>query len=744
MKKLLAAYLLLLCAAICAAQEQTAAVGRTDVRPRVAVVLSGGGAKGMAHIGALRVIERAGIPIDYIVGTSMGAIVGGLYSIGYDAAGLDSLVRGQDWPFLLSDRANLRNQSLDERKKQNTYILSKPLTLHRKDNEQRGGLVHGQNLASLFARLTVGYHDSIDFTTLPIPFACVATNIVDNSEYDFHSGVLSTAMRASMAIPGAFTPVRIDSMVLVDGGMRNNFPVDVARRMGADMVIGVSVQSEIKSADQLRTGMDILGQVVDVNTKNKFEENMAMTDVPIRVNVEGYSSASFTRTAIDTLIRRGEEAAMQQWDRLMELKKTLGMEQRDVPRRMMKAETSGLPGKIRLAAIDFQDIAPADRNFLIKRYRLHEGDSISSQQIEQAVTALRGDLFYTDAQYSLRQMPGGYWLMLSAKGRKVSQLNLGVRFDTEEMVALQVNASYMSHTKLPVNLQFTGRLGKRMMARVDAEFNPLNFNKFALSYIFRHNDINVYDRGRRDYNTTFNTHSVDLSVLNISGRNYIFDFATRYDYYHYRDVLIGQGVERPKGFDNEHFISYHFRMHYNSEDRWMFTTRGARFEADYGFYTDDFVNYKNKDGLHIASANWRVSFPLNSRLVIQPMVYGRILLGDDTPMSLANVMGGEWFGHYLEQQVPFAGTGGIEYMENALVACRVQAQQRIADNNYVFLRVAAAQHADKLRKLLKNGPTMGFEAAYYYDSLFGPLGATIGYSDLTRGVNFYINLGFRF
>ena len=191
-------------------------VGVTDSlasvpRPKVALVLSGGGAKGMAHIGVLRVLERAGIPVDIITGTSMGALIGGLYSIGYDAETLDSLVRVQDWKTLLSDKADSRNQSLAEREKQHTYILSRPLSIARKSSNASGGLISGTNLSQLFTRLTVGWHDSIDFATLPIPFACVATNIVDNTEYVFHNGYLPTAMRASMAIPGVFTPVRIST-----------------------------------------------------------------------------------------------------------------------------------------------------------------------------------------------------------------------------------------------------------------------------------------------------------------------------------------------------------------------------------------------------------------------------------------------------------------------------------------------------------------------------------------------------
>ena len=199
-------------------------------RPRVAVVLSGGGAKGMAHIGVLKVIEKAGIPIDIVTGTSMGSLVGGLYSVGWNATQLDSLVRHQNWSFLLSDKTDYYSEDLFGRRKQDTYFLSKTLTAGKRKLSEAGGLIMGKNLRTLFDHLTVGYNDSIDFNRLPIPFSCVATNIVDNSEYDFHSGVLAEAMRSSMSIPLAFTPIRKGDMVLVDGGLRNNYPAKDCRR----------------------------------------------------------------------------------------------------------------------------------------------------------------------------------------------------------------------------------------------------------------------------------------------------------------------------------------------------------------------------------------------------------------------------------------------------------------------------------------------------------------------------------
>ena len=318
---------------LCAQQNDSANAGRK----KVAVVLSGGGAKGMAHIGALKILEKAGIPIDIVTGTSMGSIIGGLYAIGYNANSLDSMVRVQDWSYVITDKEDLTNQSLSDRQKQYTYLYSTGLMFGKRDTNA-GGIIRGKNLAELFQQLCTGYTDSLDFThDLRIPFACVATNIIDNSEIDFHSGRLPQAMRASMAIPAAFSPVRKGDMVLVDGGLKNNYPADIARQMGADIIIGVTVQGPPKTADDIGGAMSIIGQIVDVNCKNKYEENLAITDLHLQVDTRGYGAASFSHAAIDTLIRRGEEEAMRHWNEIIALKKRIGIASASTTRSVRKS-----------------------------------------------------------------------------------------------------------------------------------------------------------------------------------------------------------------------------------------------------------------------------------------------------------------------------------------------------------------------------------------------------------------------
>lgn len=722
-----------------------------EPRKKVALVLSGGGAKGVAHIGVLKVLERAGLPIDIITGTSMGSIIGGLYSCGNDAMRLDSIVRAQDWSEVLSDKDDLRYQSLKEREHQNTYAISTSLRLKKKRRTIGGGFIIGKNIGRLLNTFTSPYNDSIDFNTLPIPFACVATNIVDNTEIVFHNGVLSGAMRASMSIPGAFSPVRKGDQVLVDGGLRNNYPADVAKEMGADYIVGVSVASKLKTADQLGTASDILLQIVDFNCKNKFDDNMAITDIPIIVNTEGYSTASFTPSAIDTLIQRGEEAAMAHWDEIIALKEKLYPTHTKPHTQMVNTTLSDNPS-YKIGQLRFVNMTSSDESFIRTKFKLHEGDSIDTEQANLITTSIRVDLFYQSADFHVERnsitMPDGTTaakLTFIAGEKQTNKMNVGVRFDTEEIVALQTNIAFPIRKKVPMKLDFTLRLGKRIEAEANWEIHPSSFITPSLTLAFHRNDFYLYEYGSRSYDLTYNRLYAIAAPLTFNIRNFYFSIGAAVDYYFNYNLLLDQVsdhyMEMPK---HEHFISYFAKVDYNSENNWYFPTRGSKFKAKYGYYTDNFLKLDDNIGLHEVSAMWRTNFPIGKHLSLQPMLYGRLLHHEDTPIILCNIMGGEWFGHYIEQQLPFAGVGFIELQWDKFIAAQMQAQYSLTTNNIILLRFAAAQDGDKYNEVIKSRVMLGSSLSYYYNALSGPVGLSLGYSNVTKKLYFYFNLGFVF
>jgi len=726
---------------------------------RIGLVLSGGGAKGVAHIGVLKVLERAGVPVDVITGTSMGSIIGGLYACGNDATHLDSIVRAQDWTEVLSDKDDLSYQSLRERERHNTYILSTSLTFSKNKQSLEGGIIMGKNIRKLFTELTYPYTDSISFNDLPIPFACVATDMVSNSEYVFHSGILGRAMRASMAIPGAFSPVRKDDMVLVDGGLKNNYPADVAKEMGADFIIGSTVQDKGKTKEQLRSTMSILLQLIDMNVVNKLEENLAITNIPIWVNVEGYSAASFNTAAIDSLIHRGEMAAMEHWDELVALGQLMRGQRPHAGRARqlrMRIDSemlnhSSMPA-IKIGELKFEHMTHSDEQFIRTKFRIKEGDSIDSKRADLITTSIRLDLFYKDAEYRIvrnvvPQADGtkAARLVFIAGDRKSNQIGLGVRFDIEELVALQTYAAFPIRSKIPMEMNLTLRLGKRIMAKADWSLHPTSFMHPTISYTFRRNDINFYEFGNRSYNLTYNRQQVKIAPFNFTVRNFDISIGAAWDHYFNFNMLNdGNPEHQIKKPEQQHLLSYQAEVDYNSENDWYFPTRGSKFKAKFGYYTDNFLKLKGHSGTTEIQAMWRTSFGVSKHLSLQPMIYGRLIEGRATPLMLTNMIGGEWTGHYLEQQQPFAGVGNIEFEWDKFVAVQLQAQLALTQSSIILLRFAAAQDADFYTELLDNKTLLGASLSYYFNSLPGPIGASVGYSNVTKEPYFNINLGYVF
>lgn len=677
-------------------------------RPTVAVVLSGGGAKGVAHISALRAVEEAGIPIDIICGTSMGSLIGALYCIGYSTDYLDSLVRNQDWTFLLSDRTDPSTLTLSQREEQNTYAIIRGLS---SATPERGGLIRGRNLDRLFRNLCAGYLDSMSFDSLPIRFACVATDIVTNDEVVFHSGYLTQAMRASMAIPAAFTPVRIGNKVLIDGGLRNNYPADVARDMGADIIIGVTVQNDSMSADQITDAMSVFNQIIDINSKNKYDDNIAISDIFMKVDVHGYSAASFTPVAIDVLIRRGAEEAERHRDDLMAMSNRIkGSSPSSDLSTSSSAHSSLRPRPFREPVFDVDSTKSTVRP--VEPQPIQKHDPIVS---------------------------------------------VGFRFDTEEMGALQVGGKLpFGISWLPMEVGATVRLGKRFLVRADYSLFTRQVVSPTFSYTFRNDDLDIYLYGLRTYNVKYRHHQGEVLPFNFTLHGWHIRAGARWDYYDYYGRVLSIGGDS-LALSDDHYISYRVAGDFNTENHWYFPSSGWRIHASYVYRTDNFVGINGGIGLSDILFHMRANIALAPRLTFTPQLYTRLVPGGEVPLAYRNAVGGEWYGHIVEQQLPFSGIGHMEFLERYIIGGQVQLQYRLGRNHYILARVAVARHNDDLKQLVWpfdysaddlppawNAAMLGAQLGYSYNTLVGPVDVRLGYSTRTRMAYFFINFGHRF
>ena len=720
--------------------QQLQAVQTTTSRKKVGVVLSGGGAKGMAHIGALKIIEEAGIPVDYVVGTSMGAIIGGLYAIGYSPEEMDSIVRVQDWTYLLSDRIPRSDKNMAEREIDEKYVLSVPFSkISIKD--VAGGLIKGQNISNMFNQLTIGYHDSINFNNLPIPYACVAEDIATGNEVVFHSGKLATAMRASMAIPGVFTPVRLNDMVLVDGGTINNYPVNVARQMGADFIIGIDVQSDLKPSQKLESTGDILGQLINLMGKEQYEKNLMDTDVYLKVNVEGYSAASFTKSAIDTLINRGETAGKQQLVSLLGLKQILEFESSYTPSRINYEADK----EVYIRNISFNGIDNEDDDWVIKRCKLHEHAWNNVRMIEDATTIIRANTSYSSVSYTLHQVgEDTYDLVYIMNKKHENKVNVGVRFDTEEVASVLINATKNFNTRLPSYASITARLGERFGGKIGYGIEVSPLATLGLNYQFQYNDIDYYHLGKRSFNSVFRYHTAELSYANVWLRNLRFSLGLRYELYDYDKFMYMEDNLAYKGIKAEHFFTYFANLHYDTYDKPYFASKGVNFRAGYTLYTDNFTQYDGRTPFSAVAGAFEGVIPITNRFSILPTLCGRFLIGRKIPYSKQNTMGGDVVEKYLPYQLPFLGTSHVELMENSLIIGGMKLRQRMGGIHYLTFGMNYALSSHKFEGVLNEMNMFGCSLSYGMDTVFGPVEVTLQYTNHADKVGMYINLGCKF
>lgn len=711
-------------------------------RKKVGIVLSGGGAKGVAHIGVLKVLEEAGIPIDYISGTSMGAIVGALYSVGYNARMLDSLVRLQDWSFLLSDRVLRDNLPFSEKEYNEKYLISIPFNEGNRI-KMPAGFIGGQNIYNLFSELTIGFHDSLDFMDLPIPFACVAANIVNGKGVVMNSGKLPLAMRASMAIPGVFSPVVQDSMVLVDGGISNNFPVDVAIDMGAEITIGVDLSTGLKDKKGLNSIMGIVDQLTAFMGMSEYTKNRALVDLYMNPDLKGYTAASFTSEDIDTMILRGERIARAHWDEIIKLKEKIGLlpdenASPDINNKLLDTDS------ISIADINLEGVRERDEKWIRRQMDIKEHSTITTQQLRRGIAVLYGTGAFSRVNYSLNLNDENlYDLQLVVTERPTSSLNFGFRFDSEEMASILLNTTISHRALRGSRLSVTGRLSRNPYALVDYSFGNTFLRKVGVSYMYRYNDMNLYDHGDKVDNINFSYHRGELSFSDIYVRNFKFQVGLRYEYFNYKSDLYSPDYVSEKA-SSEGLASYNLSAHYETFDKKYYPDKGMSFKAEYSLYTDNMVEYKGHAPFSAISVDFQPAIRMTNRVYLMPAVYGRVLIGKNIPYPYLNCMGGEVNGRYLSQQLPFYGIHNVELFDNSLLVGRMAIRYRLWSRHYVTLAGNYAKQADSFFDILKGEDIWGGGLNYSYNSIIGPIGVTFDMSDWDRKFGVYFNLGYYF
>lgn len=719
-------------------------------RPKVGLVLSGGGAKGFSHIGALKVLEEAGIPIDYIAGTSMGAIVGGLYAIGYNTQAIDSLIKVQDWSHLLSDETYRENLPASLKENQGGYILSLPYEV--KIKERKGsvrlppGVISGQNLYSLFLNLTIGYQDSTDFDNLPIPFACVAADSRAGKEVVFREGILPEAMRASMAIPGLFAPVEKDSMLLIDGGIINNYPVDVVRKMGADIVIGVIMPRDHKSIEKNRgTITEVIEQLGYFIGQEKRIKNITDTDILIAPDVHPYGMMDFESLAIDTIIHRGEQGARKKWDELTALKETLGItDSADIRKKIENPYI--LMDTLEIRSIRFEGLSKIEEADMIKRVNL-KNNKIARRELESITSRIFGSGLFTKVFYRL-DGESPFDLIFTAQEKNFNTLDLGIRFDTRDMAAILAHTSVRINSSLNSVFDATMRLSRNPYLMINYSINKGIFYKGGISGKFSRNEVNTYQRGESIYKLDFLRSSLYLNFSEFYLSNMKLHLGTYMDDFYFMSALKSDPeLQNPDlKIKNNLYVNYFIQGVYDNLNRSHLPTSGQYFSFQYTLYTENLYQMHGRTPLNTLDMKFLKPVKLSDKLYITPGIHGRVIFNanDSIPLMYGNFVGGQYNGHYVPQQIALKGSRGMEVLKNTVAVIQTDIRYHFTSNRYIHANLNFTMHHDDPLQLVKGQSFLGGSIGYSNNSMLGPITLELGYSGLSLSSYPFISIGYYF
>ena len=544
-------------------------------RPKVGLVLSGGGAKGFAHIGVLKVLEEAGLKIDYIGGTSMGAVVGGLYASGYNAGQIDSIFKSTNFDKLINDFIPRSSKNFYEKRNDELYALVLPFNNFKIGIPQ--ALSKGMYNFNLLSKLTRHVKHVSDFNELKIPFLCIATDIESGKEVVVHKGNLARAMIASSAFPSLFSPVEIEGRLLVDGGVTNNYPIDEVRKLGADIIIGVDVQDGLRDRNSLKDATKILVQITNLHSIEKMKESIAKTDIYIKPDITDYGVVSFDKGK--EIILRGEEATFAVYEKI----EALVGDSEKYHKPKLEISTDSL----QIANINCNELEDYTKDYVIGKLRFKPGAKITYKQLETSINNINATENFSAINYTL-----------DANG-ECEDLNLTLKENTtKSYLKFGLHYDGLFKSGVLVNLTRKKTLFKNDVASLDIILGDnfrYNFgyyieNGYNLSFGFK-SFFNQFNK-----NITTRISALNLEALGVNSINVDFSDVTNQVYFQslfVQKFLIGGGLEykflKIKSLtlansnpiiDRSTYVSVFGYMNYDSFDDKYFPSKGWYFSGD--------------------------------------------------------------------------------------------------------------------------------------------------------------------
>ncbi len=774
MKRLLLLLLISFCCFSAQSQSKQATVQVAAPRPKVGLVLSGGGAKGAAHIGVLKYLEEIGIPVDYVAGTSIGSIVGGLYSMGYSPDELAELIGQMNWSEYVGNQFDRSMMSSQLRHRNRAMVLNLPFQLKGLLKREKGNAsvafvpnayVNNTALINLFNDLCVGYQKEMDFNNLPIPFACVATEVATGKEYVFHSGSVPTAMRASMAIPGVFSPVVVDGHLLVDGGLSNNFPADLLHEMGADLIIGVELADKIDDELDSNTSLpELLSCLITNAISNKRAENQALCNVLMAPDITGYGTLSFNPEAIDTLVNRGYKKAEEYHDQLLRIKQYVDSAAgRPVTKELRAPKAKNLAeAPVFIRSITINQSSDSQGLWLMEKSGLKAGQFMTERDIDQAIKTYRGTGAFNEITYNITEngtdtidgkAVNSFDLVMNFKPSQPHVFGFGARYDSEEGAGLLLNVGFNEKRLSGFKLSLTGRLSYNPRFNLTATYALLSSVNFNIAYDFRsphfkvlvangkYSNLHFVQRELSGYVSQFQS----LNLKSAIGFSLVSTSFDQVNLYGSGDATTEPNLIASNNFKDNWLYGPYFKVQYDNMDHNYFARHGINVRLGGRLYFDPSKIQGNVE--EVSGSFESYITPKEGHFTIIPQFYSRLVFGDNLFANLWNAVGGEIPGRHSEQQMPFIGMNYVNETCDFATIMRCDLRYNFLEKHYItatYNFLIGFNPATATRDGFHEEHYSGLGLRYSYNSILGPVALTAQWSDCTHRLSAYFSLGYNF
>lgn len=720
-------------------------IPKTDLK--VGLVLSGGGAKGFAHIGVLKVLEEAGIRVDYIGGTSMGAIIGALYASGYNAHQLDSIIRQTDFATILQDKLPRESKSFYQKENDEKYIITLPVK--GKNIGLPSAISKGQNVFNLFSRLTEHVHDIQDFNNLPIPFLCIATDLETGKQVILDHGYLPEAIRASGSLPTLLEPVIIEGRYLSDGGISNNFPVQEVINMGADVIIGVDVQDKLKSRDNLNSATAIVMQIINFNLYAEDADKKKLADIYIHPIVTGFSVVSFDKT--DEIIKSGEDEARKELPYLTSIAK----QQSDKLKLVKGITIYPKNRKIRISGIEIKGLKTFSKEYLINKLDIKEGDSITFSSFKSGVERLSATNNFKSINYKFLPEDLGNKIVIEVDENNIkSSFSIGTHYDnlfkTGVLLNYQTKGFFIKNDVFSSDLV----LGDNVRYQIDYFIdNGFHWNLgFRTRYIKFIDDITVLGEAFKNDNVienseklslNYNDFTTQLYVQTTYKQRFIFGFGLEHKYLKvFNNSTIG-GHTNKIFYENANYYNTYFYLKLDTYDAKYYPKNGVGFSTTYRAYlassAKPFAAFTQLEG----SLSFAKSF--YKKYTFQFITEAGTTIGVNNDLGLNYHLGGG-AQNYVNTFRPFYGYDVADLNENGFLKSTFIVRRAFFKQNYLSLIANYSRVAHDLfnRGNLFENTKSGYAVSYGINSFIGPIELIYTWSPDTTQKFWYLNFGFWF